>query len=119
MSPFRPIERQTPDLVPPSVADWRPEAPLARFIVEVVAGLDVSRLERTYRGRGRAASHPAWLLSRLVSGYATGVCSSRRSERATDESLACRFLAAGRHPDPDPLAAFRRRCLAEWADRFL
>lgn len=47
MSPFRPIDRQTPDLLPPSVADWLPEDPLARFIVDVVAGLDVSRLERT------------------------------------------------------------------------
>lgn len=47
------------------------------------------------------------------------MCSSRRLERATYESVACRFLAAGRHPDPDPLAAFRRRFLAEWADRLV
>lgn len=65
MSPFRPIDRKTPYLLPPSVEDWLPEDHLARFIVEVVEGLDVSRLESTYRGRGSAAYHPALLLSLL------------------------------------------------------
>ena len=119
MSPFRPIDRKTPYLLPPSVEDWLPEDHLARFIVEVVEGLDVSRLESTYRGRGSAAYHPALLLSLLVYGYATGVFSSRRIERATYDSVAFRFIAAGSHPDHDTLAAFRRRFLAELADLFV
>jgi transposase len=119
MSPFRPIDRKTPYLLPPSVEDWLPEDHLARFIVEVVEGLDVSRLERAYRGRGSAAYHPALLLSLLVYGYATGVCSSRRIERATYDSVAFRFVAAGSHPDHDTLAAFRRRFLDELAGLFV
>lgn len=119
MSPFRPIDRKTPYLLPPSVEAWLPEDHLARFIVEVVEGLDVSRLASTYRGRGRAAYHPALLLSLLVYGYATGVFSSRRIERATYDSVAFRFIAAGSHPDHDTLAAFRRRFLDELADLFV
>jgi len=38
MSRFRPVDRQTPYLFPPSVEDWLPENHLARFIVEVVDG---------------------------------------------------------------------------------
>ena len=46
--------------------DWLPEDHLARFIVEGVEGLDVSRRESAYRGRGSAAYHPALRLSLLV-----------------------------------------------------
>jgi hypothetical protein len=38
--------------------------------------------------------HPS-LLSLLIYGDATGVFSNRRIERATDDSIAFRFIAAG------------------------
>ncbi|WP_173862554.1 hypothetical protein [Pusillimonas sp. T2] len=41
MSRFRPVDRQTGYLLPPSVDDWLPEGHLARFIVEVIDGLDL------------------------------------------------------------------------------
>jgi transposase len=99
--------------------DWLPEDPLARFIVEVIDRLDVSRLERAYTGRGSAAYHPAQLLSLRVYGYATGVFSSRRIERATYDSMAFRYIAAGRHPDHDTRATFRRRFLDELGNIFV
>jgi transposase len=46
------------------------------------------------------------LLGLLVYGYATGVFSSRKLERATYDSVAFRFIAANDH---DTLATFRRR----------
>ena len=46
-------------------------------------------------------------------GYATGVFSSRKLERATYDSVAFRFIAAGSHPEHDTLATFRRRFLGE------
>ena len=119
MSHFRVIDRKTAYLLPPSVEEWLPEDHLARFIVEVVEGLDLSRLEQAYAGRGSAAYHPAQLLSLLVYGYATGVFSSRKIERATFDSVAFRFIAAGSHPDHDTLATFRRRFLDELAGIFV
>lgn len=119
MSHFRVIDRKTAYLLPPSVEEWLPEDHLARFIVEVVDGLDLSRLEKAYGGRGSAAYHPAQLLSLLVYGYATGVFSSRKIERATFDSVAFRFIAAGSHPDHDTLATFRRRFLDELAGIFV
>ena len=56
---------------------------------------------------------PAVLLGLLVYGYATGVFSSRKLERATYDSVAFRFIAANEHPDHDTIAAFRRRFLDE------
>lgn len=69
---FRPINRDTDFLLPPSVQDWLPEAHLARYVVDVVEALDLSALERAYAGRGSDAYHPAMLLALLIYGYATG-----------------------------------------------
>ena len=41
MNNFRTIDRRTAFLLPPSVDEWLPERQLARFIVEVVEGLDL------------------------------------------------------------------------------
>lgn len=46
MSRFHPVDRQTGYLHPPSVDEWLPEDHLARFIVEVVDGLDIRALEK-------------------------------------------------------------------------
>jgi transposase len=113
MSNFRMIDRQTGFLLPPSVDEWLPEKHLARFVVEVVDGLDLRAMSQSYRGSGSASYHPSLLLGLLVYGYATGVFSSRRLERATYDSVAFRFIAANEHPDHDTLAAFRRRFLQQ------
>ena len=113
MSNFRPIDRDTGFLLPPSVDEWLPERHLARFVVEVIEGLDVSAMSKSYRGAGSAAYHPSLLLGILVYGYATGVFSSRKLERATYDSVAFRFVAANEHPDHDTIAAFRRRFLKD------
>ena len=113
MSNFRTIDRQTGFLLPPSVDDWLPEKHLARFVVEVIDGLDLRAMSGSYRGSGSASYHPRMLLGILVYGYATGVFSSRKLERATYDSVAFRFIAANDHPDHDTIAAFRRRFLKE------
>ena len=119
MSRFIPVDRQTSYLFPPSVEDWLPEDHLARFIVEVIERLDLSALTRQYAGRGSAAHHPAVLLGLLIYGYATGLPSSRKIERATYDSVAFRYIAANTHPDHDTLAAFRRRCGAQFEQLFV
>ncbi len=113
MSNFRQVDRGTGFLLPPSVDEWLPERHLARFVVEVIDGLDLKAMSASYRGSGSASYHPSMLLGLLIYGYATGVFSSRKLERATYDSVAFRFIAANDHPDHDTIAAFRRRFLRE------
>lgn len=113
MSRFVPADRATAYLLPPSVEEWLPADHLARFVVEVIEQLDLGELTRQYAGRGSAAHHPAVLLGLLVYGYASGVHSSRKIERATYDSVAFRYVAANTHPDHDTLASFRRRFLKQ------
>jgi transposase len=113
MSNFRQIDRETGFLLPPSVDEWLPERHLARFVVEVIDGLDLRGMTGSYRGSGSASYHPTMLLGIMVYGYATGVFSSRKLERATYDSVAFRFIAANDHPDHDTIAAFRRRFVGD------
>jgi transposase len=113
MSNFRPVDRDTGFLMPPSVDEWLQERHLARFVVEVIEGLELRAMTGSYRGSGEASYHPSVLLGLLVYGYATGVFSSRKLERATYDSVAFRFIAANQHPDHDTIANFRRRFLKQ------
>ena len=119
MSKFHPIDRDIDFLLPSSVQEWLPEGHLARYVVEVVEGLDLGDLERAYAGKGSAAYHPALLLSLLIYGYATGCYSSRKIEQATYDSLAFRYIACSRHPDHDTLANFRKRFGKEFETVFV
>lgn len=119
MSKFKSCDRYQLYLLPPSIDEWLPENHLARFIVEVIEKMDLTRLTNHYSGKGSAAYHPAMMLSLLVYGYATGTFSSRKIERATYDSVAFRFLAANQHPDHDTIAHFRKTFLVELEDLFV
>ena len=77
---FVPVDRSTPFMLLPSLQEWLPENHLARFVVEVVDGLDLAPLEAAYAGRGSKAYHPGMLLALVFYGYATGLFSSRKLE---------------------------------------
>ena len=113
MNNFRTIDRQTGFLLPPSVDEWLPEKHLARFVVEVIDGMDLRAMSGSYRGSGSASYHPRMLLGIVVYGYATGIFSSRKLERATYDSVAFRFIGANDHPDHDTIATFRQRFLKQ------
>ena len=119
MSHFKPCNRHQLYLLPPSIDEWLPENHLARFIIEVIDQLDLTRLTSHYSGKGSEAYHPAMMLALLVYGYATGTFSSRKIERATHDSVAFRFLAANQHPDHDTIANFRKTFLLELQELFV
>jgi transposase len=110
---FMPLDRDIPYLFPPCVQEYLPEALLARFVVEIVEQLDLSQLSAVHSGKGSKPYHPAMLVALLFYGYATGVFSSRKLEKATYDSIAMRYVCANTHPDHDTIASFRKRFLKE------
>ena len=115
---FRPIDRSTPDMFPASVDDYLPERHLARFVVEVVEQLNLDPFIKAYSGKGSKAWHPSLMLSLLFYGYATGVFSSRKLEKATHDSIAFRYICANEHPDHDSINTFRSRFRKEISELF-
>ncbi len=95
------------------LGDCLPPDHLACFVVDTVALLDLSALYARYGSRGGEPYAPEVLLALLVYGYATGVFSARKIERATYEVIPFRFIAGNRHPDHDTIATFRATFLPE------
>jgi transposase len=70
-----------------TLRDVLPPDHLARFIVDVVAQLDLRSIYKKYSDQGAPPYAPEVLLGLLFYGYATGVFSSRKIERATYEVI--------------------------------
>jgi transposase len=102
-----------------TIRDVLPPDHLARFIAKMISWLDLSAIYAQYAPVGGETYAPEILLGLLFYGYATGVFSSRKIEKATYESIPFRFLAGGWHPDHDTIANFRKIFLPEFTDLFV
>jgi transposase len=101
------------------LGDALPADHLARFIVDIVGQLDLSKIYEQYAPTGGEAIAPEILLGMLFYGYATGVFSSRKIEKASYESIPMRYIAGGLHPDHDTIAHFRKTFLIQIKELFV
>jgi transposase len=108
-------------LLPPSPLEWLPEGHLAYFVLEVVETIDLSAITEAIQAkdaRGERPYPPAMLVALLLYGYAVGVFSSRKIERATHEDVAFRVLAGGAHPHFTTINEFRNTYRVEYSKVF-
>lgn len=105
---FRRADYEAAERIQITLGEALPEEHLARFIVSVVALLDLSEIYERYSDRGGMPYAPEVLLGLLLYGYATGTFGSRKLERATYESIPFRYIAGNMHPDHDTLNQFRK-----------
>ena len=108
---FVACDREQPFLIPPDVREWLPARHLAWFVIDAVAEMDLDACYAAYRvdGRSRPAYDPAMMVALLLYAYARGIRSSRVIERACDEDVAFRVLAAQQQPDHATIARFVER----------
>jgi transposase len=108
---FVACDREQPFLMPPDVREWLPPRHLAWFVIDAVAEMDLDAFYAAYRvdGRSRPAYDPAMMVALLLYAYARGVRSSRVIERACEEDVAFRVLAAQQQPDHATIARFVER----------
>lgn len=101
------------------LGDVLPASHLAHFVVRIIGQLDLQPIYAGYSEKGGVAYAPEMLLGLLIYGYATGVFSSRKLERATYEAVPFIFIAGGKHPDHDTINSFRSRFLNEVKELFV
>src|SRR5678815_1543128 len=108
---FVACDREQPFLMAPDVRDWLPARHLAWFVIDAVAEMDLEAFYAAYRadGRSRPAYDPAMMVGLLLYAFARGVRSSRVIERACEEDVAFRVLAAQQCPDHATIARFVER----------
>ena len=97
--------------MPPDVRDLLPESHHAWFVIDAVAEINLDGFYAAYRrdGRARPAYDPAMMVAVLLYAYARGIRSSRLIERACEEDVAFRVLAAQQRPDHATIARFVER----------
>jgi transposase len=111
---FRPYCPDQVVLMAPVLSEWLPEGHLAHFVSDLVesGALDLSGIYASYEEeRGFPPYDPRLMVKLLVYGYAVGVTSSRKLERASFEDVAVRMLCADQHPDYRSIGRFRARHL--------
>src|SRR5947208_232028 len=119
---FRPYQPDQVLLMAPVLSEWLPEGHLAHFVSDLVesGALDLSAIYDSYEEeRGYPPYDPRLMVKLLVYGYATGVVSSRKLERASYEGVAVRMLCADQHPDYRSIARFRARHLEALGELFV
>src|SRR5579864_6929649 len=107
---YRPVNRDQPFLLPPSMRDWLPPGHPVWLVISVVEDhLDTSvfHARRRTGGAGAAGYDPDMLLGVLVWAYAHQVTSSRRMEQLCGTDVAFRLICAGNLPDHATIARFR------------
>ncbi len=108
---FIACDRDQSFLMPPDVREWLPPGHLAWFVLDSVAAMDLEAFYGAYRrdGRSRPAYEPAMMVALLLYAYSRGMRSSRAIERACEEDVASRVIAAQAKPDHATLARFVER----------
>ena len=106
---FRPVDRAQRFLLPPDMVEWLSPDHLVWFVIETVAGLDLSSFvaRRRLGGAGRAAYDPVMMVTLLIYAYAVGQRSSRQVERLCHTDVAFRIVCAQDVPDHATIARFR------------
>jgi len=102
-----------------SIGEALPPEHQARFIVAVIAQLDLSAIYTQYGEMGAPPYAPEVMLGLLFYGYANGVFSARKIEKATHEVLPFRFISGDMHPDHASIAQFRKQFLEELKELFV
>ena len=108
---FVACNREQSFLMPPDVRGWLPAKHLAWFVIDAVEEMDLEAFYAAYRvdGRSRPPYDPAMMVALLLYGDARGIRSSRVIERACEEDVAFRVLAAQQRPDHATIARFVER----------
>src|SRR5919202_3141324 len=108
---FVACDREQSFVMPPDVREWLAPRHLAWFVINAVAEMDLEAFYAAYRvdGRSRPPYDPAMMVALRRYADARGIRSSRVIERACDEDVAFRVLAAQQRPDHATIARFVER----------
>jgi transposase len=119
---FRAYDPDQVLLMAPVLSEWVPEGDLAHFVSDLVESgtLDLTGIYGSYEGeRGFPPYDPRLMVKLLIYGYANGVMSSRKLERATFRDVAVRMLCADQHPHFRSIGRFRERHLDALGELFV
>lgn len=84
-----------------------------RLVNQVVDGLDITAIEKTYSGGGTSAYHPKMMLKVLFYAYMNNIYSCRKISRQLEENVHYMWLSGNQTPDFRTINNFRSLHLKE------
>jgi transposase len=109
MAKYKSYNYSQTEMIPVSLEDQLMEGTLELAIHELVEGrMGVSHFDERYKNdeTGCKAYHPKILLKIILLGYARGINTSRKLERACKRNVVFMALSCGQRPDHSTIAAF-------------
>ena len=94
-------------LLPPSYDDFVPNNHPVRIVNTIIDKIDISCIERTYKGGGTSSYHPRDLIKILIYAYLGNLYSSRKIEQALGENVHFMWLSGCIQPDHNTVSNFR------------
>lgn len=108
---FKTYHQNQLSLIPPSYDDLVPKNHPVRIINTIVDHLDISSLEKSYKGGGTSSYHPRMLLKVVIYSYLRNIYSSRKIEQALQENVHFMWLSGQSKPDHNTINDFRGKRL--------
>ena len=118
MPKFKTYSQNQSYLLPPSLADCLPKDHICFVINNIVDGLDLVPVEKTYSDIGASAYPPGALIKVLFLAYIQGIRSSRKIEDNLCQDISFRYLSGNITPDHGTINLFRRSHLVNLKDIF-
>ena len=94
-------------LFPPNLSELIDEKHPVKIVSNIIDGLDIKNLIKSYKPGGTSSYHPKMLLKVLIYGYLSNIYSSRKMEQALKENIHFMWLSAMSRPDHNTLNRFR------------
>lgn len=98
-------------LLPPSYDELVPKNHPVRIVNTIIDCVDISALEKTYKGGGTSSYHPRMLLKVIIYAYLRNLYSSRKIEQALYENIHFMWLSGQSKPDHNTINDFRGKRL--------
>ena len=108
---YKSYNRNEGSLFPVYLSDMVPAEHPARVVDAVVDNLDISELERGYKGGGTSSYDPRALLKVIIYSYLTNVYSGRQMAKLWNENIVYMWLGGRNVPNFRTINNFRSRRL--------
>jgi transposase len=108
---FKTYNQDQLSLLPPSYEELVPINHPVRIVNTIIDHVDISALEKTYKGGGTSSYHPRMLLKVIIYAYLRNLYSSRKIEQALYENIHFMWLSGQSKPDHNTLNDFRGKRL--------
>lgn len=108
---FKRYDQDQLSLLPPSYDDLVPINHPVRIVNTIIDHVDISSLEKGYKGGGTSSYHPRMLLKIIVYAYLRNLYSSRKIEQALYENIHFMWLSGQSKPDHNTINDFRSKRL--------